>query len=249
MTRAARPAPRRPPAPSDDDAPPPFAGFADAELDFFRRLERHQDRAWFAAHKAEYEEGWALPMAALLHEVRAALDGEYPYVELAAPKVFRIQRDTRFAKDKSPYKTNVAGVIATGRRAGDVTEQPAAFYFSAGLDGVFAGAGQYVMAPPALARFRAAVADEARGGELGRVRDRLAAAGFTIDSHESLKSVPRGFDPAHPRADLLRRKGLVAMHPALDPSELTSRALVDRLIREARMTVPLVTWLVAATAG
>src|SRR5579871_1858307 len=96
-------------------------------MKFFRALAKNQDRAWFAEHKAEYENGWAKPMAALLEETGAALDGAYPHVELEAPKVFRIHRDVRFAADKSPYKTSVSGVIAA-KGSGKVTEMPAAVY-------------------------------------------------------------------------------------------------------------------------
>ena len=60
-----------------------FDGFADARLSFFRSLAKHQDREWFAAHKAEYEEGWHKPMLALLGEAREALDKLYRHCELA----------------------------------------------------------------------------------------------------------------------------------------------------------------------
>src|SRR3954469_10869726 len=92
-----------------------FEGFAGADMKFFRALSRHQDRTWFAAHKAEYEEGWVRPMTALLAEVHGKLDGAYPTVELEAPKVFRIHRDVRFSADKSPYKTSISGVIVAKR--------------------------------------------------------------------------------------------------------------------------------------
>src|SRR5262249_27615354 len=118
-----------------------FEGFAGPDMKFFKALSRHQDRAWFAAHKAEYEEGWAKPMAALLAEVHDKLDGAYPTVELAEPKVFRIHRDVRFSADKSPYKTSVSGVIAA-RRGAKVTEAPAAAYVQLGLES-FVGAGLY----------------------------------------------------------------------------------------------------------
>jgi uncharacterized protein (DUF2461 family) len=101
-----------PPAPTTR-----FEGFADARMKFFHALSKHQDRAWFAGHKAEYEAGWATPMQGLLAEARAKLDSAYPHVELAEPKVFRLHRDVRFAADKSPYKTNVSGVV-TARKKG-----------------------------------------------------------------------------------------------------------------------------------
>src|SRR5947207_12419980 len=93
-TKAARPTKAAKTAKSSKEAkagggaaPARFEGFADGDMKFFRALAKHQDRDWFAKHKAEYEEGWAAPMAALLGEVRAAIDSAYPDCELAEPKV------------------------------------------------------------------------------------------------------------------------------------------------------------------
>ena len=136
-----------------------FTGFADGSLSFWKKLARNQDRAWFAAHKAEYLEGWHAPMEALLAAVRAGVDDAFEYVELGEPKVFRIYKDTRFARDKSPFKTHVAGVVmARGGGGSAITEVPAALYLSLGSgEGAnVSGHGQYMMSPGQLARFRAA---------------------------------------------------------------------------------------------
>jgi uncharacterized protein (DUF2461 family) len=98
-------------------APAAFPGFPDARGDFFLALALHNDRDWFQAHRAEYEQGWAQPMASLMDEVRAGLRGAYGKRELGAPKVFRIHRDIRFSKDKTPYKTHVAGWLVEQARA------------------------------------------------------------------------------------------------------------------------------------
>jgi uncharacterized protein (TIGR02453 family) len=247
-----RPAPTRrgqPAAAKDPQAIAPFAGFADAEGTFFKQLDRHQDRAWFAAHKADYEDGWAGPMLSLLHAVRARIDDDYPYHELSAPKVFRIQRDVRFARDKTPYKTNVAGIVlARGRGADPVTEVPAALYLHVGLECVVA-AGQYMMAAPALARFRAAVVDDERGAEVARLVEALRARRLTVRSVEELQKVPRGFDPDHPRAELLRWKGMLVSPPALPRRLLPSPKLVDWIADFARQAAPLTAWLATNTTG
>src|SRR4029453_17142710 len=91
-----------------DDAVERFEGFAG--VDFFRELQKRQSREWFAKHKTEYEAGFVKPMAALLREAARALERSYPDCELDQPKVFRIHRDVRFSRDKSPYKTHIAGV-------------------------------------------------------------------------------------------------------------------------------------------
>ncbi len=93
-----------------------FEGFADAQGKFFRSLAKHNDRDWFQSHKSEYEEGWNAPMKLLLSEVRAGIDRAYARIDLDEPKVFRIFRDVRFSKDKSPYKTHIGGYIPLARR-------------------------------------------------------------------------------------------------------------------------------------
>lgn len=229
----------------DPAEPARFLGFADAEMRFFRALAKHQDRDWFAEHKAEYEEGWAAPMAALLGEVRDAVDGAYPDCELGDPKVFRIYRDVRFGKDKSPFKTTVSGVI-TAKPRSKVTEAPAAFYLQLGTE-TFAGAGLYMMDPRALSSFRAAVLDEERGAEVAGMLRKLEKKGFVASSAEELKSAPRGIDPEHPRIELLKRKGLVVSFPTLPVAQIKDRKILDWAIAQAKLAAPLVRWLVYNT--
>jgi uncharacterized protein (TIGR02453 family) len=227
-----------------------FQGFADEKRSFFRKLAKNQTREWFAAHKEEYVEGWQKPMEALLADVRAKIDDDYPYCDLGEPKVFRIHRDTRFAKDKTPYKTYVAGMImARGRGASAVTEVPAALYLGVGFGGdELTAHGQYAMSPAQLERYRAAVLDEKRGAELGKIVASLEKAGMRVGAAESLKTVPRGVDPEHPRAELLRHKGLAVMGPPAPDALLTSPKLVDHLAKQSRKAAALVSWLVEVTA-
>ncbi|MGC4090211.1 MAG: DUF2461 family protein [Polyangiaceae bacterium] len=105
-----------------------FSGFAEADAKFFRTLGKNQNKAWFAAHKAEFEEGYQAPLKELLAVVRSGVDKAYKHSELDEPKLFRIFRDVRFSKDKTPYKTHASGVIQT-KRQGKITEVPMALYF------------------------------------------------------------------------------------------------------------------------
>ncbi len=223
-----------------------FEGFADRDARFFKALAKNQSRDWFAAHRDEYEHGWLAPMKALLAEVRERLAPRYAHEEIAAPKVFRIHRDVRFSKDKSPYKTHIGGYLGVeGSAAGPAGA--AALYVHVGADELFVCAGQYMMDGEQLKRFRAAVVDAKRGKELTALLRPLERAGFAVDSHEQLQRVPRGFDPEHPQADLLRRKGLIVSYPDFGRSLLTSRKLVDWLVTNSKRTVPLVEWLAAVT--
>ncbi|MBM4246762.1 MAG: DUF2461 domain-containing protein [Deltaproteobacteria bacterium] len=225
----------------------PFTGFADTRRRFFRSLAKNQSRDWFAAHKDEYQRDWLEPMHALLWDVRARLVETYGDAALDPPKVFRIHCGVRFARDKTPYKTHIGSDIPIAGRGGDGVPGPVALYLQLGLEN-YAGAGDWIMTPACLASFRTALLDERRGGQVARLLARLEKAGFTVGSHDAPKKVPRGFDAAHPRAELAKRKGLVVGLPELPVDLLASRDLVDWLAKHARSAAPLVEWLLALPA-
>jgi uncharacterized protein (TIGR02453 family) len=221
-----------------------YEGFADRDGRFFRALARNQRREWFDLHRHEYEVGWLSPMKALLAEVRERLDRLFPQHPLTDPKVFRIYRDVRFSKDKSPYKTHIGGYIAIdGGGKGPAVASP--LYLHIGANERFACAGHYMMDAAQLARFRAAVLDDRQGAQLATTLAKLERAGFGVGSHETLRKVPRGIDPAHPRAEILKRKGLIVSFPALPRDLLVGRRLIDWLVTHAKRAVPVVEWLAA----
>lgn len=226
-------------------APPEgrFAGFADTQARFFRALAKNQNREWFLAHRDEYERGWKQPMEALLDEVRDGLARVYPGRDLGEATVFRIFRDVRFSRDKSPYKTQIAGYVPFARAA-KAPGGPVAVYLHIGLEH-YVGAGHYMMDGAQLERYRAAVLDERSGAELARIAGRLERAGFAIHARESLSKPPRGVAADHPRADLVKQKGLVAGFPGFAKDLIVSRDLVGWIVQHARKTAPLVEWLAA----
>ena len=144
----------------------------DADGKFFKALARNQKRDWFEAHKDAFEEGWNAPMKALLVEVRGAIDRAYAHCDLDEPKVFRIYRDVRFSKDKTPYKTWI------GRMHPDEEDGEGHGVFSvAPLCALRDGDGDGVRPlqdalPDSLARYRTAVAEDARGKELMKILTR-----------------------------------------------------------------------------
>src|SRR5260370_398653 len=134
----------------------PFSGFPRDGVRFFRELAARQDREWFKAHKAEYAALWEAPMKALLDDVGPRIAKQYRGVKLQPPKHFRIYRDVRFAKDKSPFKTNIAAMI--GFPGGEDDGAPAALYLHLGLTDAVA-AGHWTLPSPKLQRYRKLVAD------------------------------------------------------------------------------------------
>lgn len=223
-----------------------FQGFADKDAKFFKQLAKNQNRDWFQAHKEEFEKGWNKPMKELLDDVRDGVDSAFKHSDLDPPKIFRIYRDVRFSKDKSPYKTHVGGVIPTKRR-GKITEVPMALYFHVGQPSSFGASGHYMMDPGALSKFRAAVASDKHGKELEKLLAMLEKKGFSADSHDTYKRVPAGYDPNHPRAEHLKRKGLTVSFPEIPKGLLASPKLLPWVVDKVKTAAPLVEWLVFAT--
>src|SRR4051812_33368244 len=88
-----------------------FGGFDRDSLQFWHELALEMSKEWFAANKSRYQEVWVQPMLTLLREVARGLGSAYRPFALAEPGVLRIHRDLRFSRDKTPYKTHIAGVI------------------------------------------------------------------------------------------------------------------------------------------
>jgi len=218
-----------------------FEGFPRGAERFWTELASEMSREWFAANKARYEDQWVRPMQALLDDVRAKLSPAYRGVGLAEPKVMRIHRDVRFAKDKSPYKTHIAGLISAGRDD-SAPQRPAACYISFGME-EYAGAGLYHLDTPQLARWRKALLDPRKGPQIAKL-----AEGKEIAAHEVTARVPRGFPADHPRAELARHKGLVVGFDDVPRGLIYKPGLVAWLAEQARAAAPLVTWLVKNVA-
>lgn len=219
-------------------AAPRFTGFPKEGLAWFRGLAMAQSRDWFQAHKAEYTRLWVEPMQALFGELAGPLARVHGR-KLGAAKFFRLNRDVRFSKDKSPYKTNISAMFPFEGFA--PMEGPAALYVHLGLDEVVAF-GFYHLEPPQLLRLRKRVLDEKAGGALQRVVDAAAKVGLEPDAMETLKRAPVGIDPAHPRIELLRRKGLALSNARIPAKVRHGAALKDWVLEQAEAAAPLVRW-------
>jgi uncharacterized protein (TIGR02453 family) len=201
-----------------------FDGFPERALIFYEGLEADNSKPYWTDNKAVYEECVQAPMLALLAELES---------EFGPGRLFRPYRDVRFAKDKTPYKTNAAATVG---------DSGSGFYVSLSAAGLFVGGGYYHTAPDQVERMRRAVADEVQGTALREVLDRTRKAGFEV-AGEWLTRTPRGYPADHPRADLLRMKSLVA-HRHWEPAPwLHTREALGRIRRAWRALRPLDTWL------
>jgi uncharacterized protein (TIGR02453 family) len=220
---------------------PAFTGFQPEAIQFLADLAQHNDRAWFQPRKADYERLLKEPLEALV----AALDDRFAARGIplqADPKrsIFRIYRDTRFSKDKSPYKTNVGASMpwVEGEPGADDVVHGNGAYLHIQPGNSFAGGGMWMPDRPRLEAFRRAVVEEPE-----RVRGAIEDPGFvatfgSVHSHETLKRVPPGYPPDHPMADLLRYKDLT-FGRSLTDDEIQSPSLPDVLADDFADAVPV----------
>ena len=222
-----------------------FDGFPDGAIPFLLELQAEQSRVWFKAHQADFQRLLRRPLELYVAELRERLLDVYPGMADVRPHVFRIQRDTRFSHDKSPYKSNVSASLAI-RAVPPGLEDYAVpgLYLSYGLDGAFVAAGLWDMRPPYLARYREALDNPVWGPPAQATVDRLLAAGFRLGSHGDLKRVPPPYPQDHPRGSLLKLKGLAVSADASE-DQAGSRAFLDWSEDRLRTAAPLLEWLSA----
>ena len=185
-----------------------FANLIPEARAFFTDLAANNTKAWFEAHKTRHAEQVRKPAEALA-EVLAAEFSRLTGRTLA-PKVYRIHRDVRFSKDKSPYNAHLHILWSFG------AEDRPGLFLAVDPAGVTFAAGVMAFSPGGLDWVRSAIADDPNPwlSALDRVR---AQGGDLADWGEPpLKRVPKPWDAGHPAADLLRRKSLIAALPLGD---------------------------------
>jgi uncharacterized protein (TIGR02453 family) len=225
----------------NEQATTTFRGFDRDAMQFWHELAANMSKEWFAANKQRYQAVWVEPMVTLLRGVARGLAPAYKPFKLAEPGVLRIYRDLRFSADKTPYKTHIAGVL---RLAGDRVAEAgnAALYLHLGLEEEYLGVGCYRFDAARFVRWRRAVVG-APGAALLRIMASLRRKGYEPGGYESFARVPKGFAPDHPRAELLKYKGLICRFPALPGGLLQRPELARWVLGHAKATAPLVLWL------
>ena len=224
-----------------------FKGFSAEALRFLRRLRRNNRKDWFERNRSVYETAVRDPMRALVEEMDVRLARIAPEL-MGDPRrsVFRIHRDVRFSRDKSPYKTNAACQfyhMDAGRGAGrDADGAAAGLYFQLADGECFAAGGLWMPARPALSRVREAIdADPEALDEL--VRAPVFRRRFRELTPEAvLTRMPRGYADSHPAAGWLRYQSFTASRD-MPEREVLSPRLPDILARDFAALVPLVRWL------
>jgi len=222
---------------------PSFTGFSKETLRFYTGLRKNNSKAWFEANRATYDAHVMAPAKLFVTDMGKRLKKLVPGI-VAVPAVnksiFRINRDTRFSLDPTPYKTNLGIYFWDGARP---RMESSGFYFGLEPPDLNLGGGMYVIPESLLGRYRNAVVDRTRGAELGKIVAALRAReGFTVEGGH-YKRVPAGFDTGHPNAELLKHRGLYASLSSKVPEEFYSERLLDYCAERFEAIVPLHRWL------
>ena len=222
------------------------ASFGPGLFSFLTDLRANNNREWFAANKDRYEEQLLEPALAFIDAFAPRLEKISPHFRADARpsggSLFRIYRDTRFAKDKSPYKTNL-GIHFRHERAKDA--HAPGYYLHIGPDEVFAGGGIWHPATAAATAIREAIV--ADPGRWRRVTRTGAFAKQLNLGGDSLKRVPSWADPDHPFAHDLKRKDFFAS-ARLAPSDVVAPGFVDEYTRLCQAAAPFMHFLCEALA-
>jgi len=205
---------------------------------FLEELRRHNNREWFNANKERYLAEVRDPLLAFVAAIGPKLARISPYIVADARpsgSLLRIYRDTRFTRDKTPYKTNAA--LRFGLAPGRNVEAPG-YYLHLEPRQVFMGAGMWHPSAEALRAIREAIVKNPRGWR------RAKRAGLA-HGEAMLKRPPRGFDPDHPLIDDLKRLSFTA-EARFSERLACSPAFPARFVAACRREAPLMRFLARA---
>ena len=222
-----------------------FAGFPKDFFAFFRELKANNNRVWFEANKQRFRDSVQAPMSSFISAMAPKL-AKISRHFTADPRpsggsMFRIYRDIRFSKDKSPYKLHAACHF---RHALGKDVHAPGYYMHFAPDDVFFGGGLWMPPPDALARIRASIAGKPAAWKKV-LSDKSFLRHFDGVEGEALSRPPRGFDAEHPFIEDIKRKSFFAMSPS-DTKVASSPKLVGDVADAFAAASPLMKFLCAA---
>ncbi len=224
-----------------------FAGFPRECVEFYTKLAQNNTKLWFDEHKSDYEKYVMGPARDFVFEMGSLLTAISPKVN-ADPRInksiFRPYRDTRFSKDKTPYKTHLGIFFWEGKLS--KMECPG-FYFHLEPPTLFFGAGNHCFSPKLLEAYRNSVVDPKHGPALvNAVTKLMAKDGYSIGGRH-YKKLPRGYQADGLAGELLLHNGLFAGYEVDIPEELYSAKILDYCFAIFKEMAPIHKWLVNMT--
>lgn len=218
--------------------------FRPALFQFLRDLEKNNERAWFQDNKARYEDQVKEPCLQFISDFGPHLRKISPHF-LAIPKasggsMFRIYRDVRFSKDKSPYKTHVG--LQFRHQQGRDAHAPG-YYLHIEPKGCFVGAGMWRPDSPSTRQVRERIVSDPQGWKRA-ISGKRFREGWKLEG-DSLKRPPRDFDPEHAMIEDLKRKDFIAV-TRLTQKDVLAADFPRQFVELCRQGSPLVRYLCGA---
>jgi len=215
--------------------------FTTRTFTFLKTLAGNNNREWFRKHQQEYEDYIRNPAFQLIRDMADELPAISPHFTAWPRKVggslMRIQRDARFSRDKTPYKTNI-GIQFRHERGRDI--HAPGFYLHIEPDDCFLGIGLWHPDTRTLGKIRGALAERSAAWLAAR-NDKDFRRHFTSVG-DSLVNPPRGFTKDHPLIEDLRRKDFIALAP-LTLSQVTGTALLPLMLQRFHQATPYMRFL------
>jgi uncharacterized protein (TIGR02453 family) len=224
-----------------------FHGFPAEADQFLLELRFNNNRAWFSQHRNQLEEWIMAPARAFVDRMAPALQEIAPQgAPLSAEdsrlsySIMRMPRDTRFTQDKTPYKTHLAIFFWQGQRP---KFENSGYYFHYEPPSLLLGAGIFEFSKLLQEAYRKAVDDPQTGAELTSLLQTMLEDPSLKLGGQHYQRVPRGYDPAHPHASLLKHNGLHVVVEMEVPEAFYSADLVEYCLQRYRQMNPLHAWL------
>jgi uncharacterized protein (TIGR02453 family) len=220
-----------------------FNGFPRELVEFYQDLSKNNNREWFTAHKSDFDKYVMEPSRDFVYEMGKKLQKIAPNI-VADPRVnksiFRPYRDTRFSKDKTPYKTHMGILFWTGNLK--KMDCPG-YYFHIEPPALMLGVGNHCFSKPILQLYRDSVVDSKRGPALVRAVRGIRKKGDYQIGTKHYKKTPRGYDKEHENAEFLLYNGLTAAFTTDIPEDFYSRTILDYAFKKFKDMSPVHTWL------
>jgi len=212
-------------------------------IKFFSKLKRNNNKEWFESHREEFVSSVFEPAQEFVVVLGELLRTVAPGI-IAIPKtdksIFRLHRDVRFSKDKSPYKTNLGILFWEGERK---KMECSGFYFHIEPDYMFLGAGLYMFTDDLLKKYRGVVYDPDKLKGLDSIVKKMKKKGYRFGG-KTYKRVPKGFDAEYPYAEYLLYNGLYVYEEIKDLKKLPQNDIIKFSFKKFKEMLPVHQWLV-----
>lgn len=216
--------------------------FPKCSADFLIKLSRNNNREWFEKHRDDYKSMFLEPAQEFVMEMGSKLQTIRPDI-IAIPKVdksiFRLYRDVRFSKEKSPYKTNLGILFWEGD---DKKLESSGFYFHIEPKYFFLGGGTYFFSDNIIKTYREALSDKTAGEQIAAAIKKVTKLGYQIGG-KHFKRLPKGFDEDSPHAELLLHNGLYCYIESKEFDQLKPKTIIDFCFKHFKAMLPVHSWL------